>query len=301
MKTETIEYNGWQNCLKLSNGAMELVVTTAVGPRVIRCGFSGKPNLFAEIAGQQGGTNEPEWMIRGGHRLWLAPETSGQSYELDNTPVEWESLPDGISLHRVPGPRTHVSKHLTVVLAPDRNIVTVTHILKNEGNADIRLAPWALTVMAPEALLVVPLPEKTPPGQGGFVPNQTWSIWPYTDLSDGRWRISARHLFFQQRSDRDAGKLGLAQREGWTACQLPAGVFVKKFKRIDGAVYPDGNVNFETFANRDFLEVETLGPLTTLAPGTSACHVETWELLPPMPPLTDDEAVARHLLPALNL
>jgi hypothetical protein len=33
---------------------------------------------------------------------------------------------------------------------------------------------------------------------------------------------------------------------------------------------------FETFTNADFLELETLGPLTTLAPGQSVSHTERW-------------------------
>jgi hypothetical protein len=30
------------------------------------------------------------------------------------------------------------------------------------------------------------------------------------------------------------------------------------------------------FANADFLELETLGPMATLAPGDSVTHVERW-------------------------
>jgi hypothetical protein len=33
---------------------------------------------------------------------------------------------------------------------------------------------------------------------------------------------------------------------------------------------------FETFTNADFLELETLGPLTTLASGQSVSHIERW-------------------------
>jgi hypothetical protein len=33
---------------------------------------------------------------------------------------------------------------------------------------------------------------------------------------------------------------------------------------------------FEIFTNADFLELETLGPLTTLAPDQSVSHTERW-------------------------
>ena len=40
--------------------------------------------------------------------------------------------------------------------------------------------------------------------------------------------------------------------------------------------YPDFGCSFETFTNADFLELETLGPLATLAPGESLTHTERW-------------------------
>lgn len=43
-----INYAGWQNCYRLSDGHMEVVATADVGPRVIRCGLVGGPNLFVE-------------------------------------------------------------------------------------------------------------------------------------------------------------------------------------------------------------------------------------------------------------
>ena len=46
---EKTEYAGWKNCVRLSNGEIELVVTTDVGPRVIRLGFVGGQNLFKEF------------------------------------------------------------------------------------------------------------------------------------------------------------------------------------------------------------------------------------------------------------
>ena len=70
---ENVEFNGWQNNVRLANGEVELIVTQDVGPRVCRFGFIDGPNMFAELDGQ-GGSGEEEWMIRGGHRLWIAPE-----------------------------------------------------------------------------------------------------------------------------------------------------------------------------------------------------------------------------------
>ena len=45
---EKVNYGGWPNCIKMTNGKMELIVTTDVGPRVIRLGFVGGQNLMYE-------------------------------------------------------------------------------------------------------------------------------------------------------------------------------------------------------------------------------------------------------------
>ena len=53
---EPISYAGWPHCYRITNGEVELVVTTEVGPRIIRCGFVGGRNFFAEIPDQLGGS-----------------------------------------------------------------------------------------------------------------------------------------------------------------------------------------------------------------------------------------------------
>jgi len=83
---DIVKFKGWKNNVRLSNGQVEVIVTTDVGPRIVRFGFVGERNLFAEFKDQQGGTGEKDWMIRGGHRFWIAPEEKPKTYELDNGP-----------------------------------------------------------------------------------------------------------------------------------------------------------------------------------------------------------------------
>jgi hypothetical protein len=52
VKVEKIEYKGWRNSYRVSNGEVELVVTGDIGPRVMRFGFVGGQNLFKEFADQ---------------------------------------------------------------------------------------------------------------------------------------------------------------------------------------------------------------------------------------------------------
>lgn len=280
MKKTTVEkvaFRGWENNWRISNGQVELVVTQDVGPRVARFGFAGERNMFAEYRAQQGRMREKEWMIRGGHRLWIAPEVKPDTYETDNTPIEVRRVSNGVRTIQPVGRLSGVRKQMDITLSPLRNEVRIVHKLTNANRRAVKLAPWALTVMAPGGMAIIPLPKKIPHTER-LTHNQEWSLWGYTDFADPRWTLGSGFVFFRQDRRRGPAKLGIAHREGWIAYQLGKHVFVKKFAWIDGEAYPDGGVNFETFSNEDMLEVESLGPLAVLKPGRSVKHVETWRL-----------------------
>jgi hypothetical protein len=74
-------------------------------------------------------------------------------------------------------------------------------------------------------------------------------------------------------------------------------LFVKRFGYVEGKTYPDGGSSFETFTNEDALELEALGPLTTLKPGERAELIEDWDLFADVPRPTDEAAVDRDILP----
>jgi hypothetical protein len=58
---EKVKYGGWENCIRLSNGEMELIITTDIGPRVIRCGFIKGQNMFHEFPADLGKKGGDEW------------------------------------------------------------------------------------------------------------------------------------------------------------------------------------------------------------------------------------------------
>jgi len=297
---QNVKYNGWKNNIRLSNRDIEVIITQDVGPRILRCGFIGERNLFAEMPGQQGGMGEKQWMLRGGHRLWVAPEDPRKTYELDNEPVQTTvMIPGGVRLTQRKGRLTGIQKSMEVTISRDRNELKIVHLLKNAGRRTAQVSPWALTVMARDGMAIIPLPAKIPHTQR-LTHNQVWTLWGYTDLTDPRWTLGSRYIFFRQDRTRGPNKLGMAMQEGWVAYQLGEFLFVKRFSRKEGAVYPDGNVNFETFSNQHFLEIETLGPLVTLTPGKSIRHEESWTLYRKIRPCRVEADVDRVILPLLQ-
>src|SRR5262249_39480507 len=99
VKIEKTNYKGWANSYRITNGEVELIVTSDIGPRVIRYGLAGGPNLFWEDPKTLGKTGGAEWQLIGGHRLWHAPEDPKRTYAPDNTAVEVKI--EGTALHAI--------------------------------------------------------------------------------------------------------------------------------------------------------------------------------------------------------
>lgn len=293
---ENVVFNGW-NCVRLANKEVEVIITCDVGPRIIRFGYIGEANMFAEIPGEQGQRGEAEWQLRGGHRLWVAPEAKPWSYELDNGPYEAvEAIAGGVRVRQKAGSLTRIAKQMEILLDDDRNIVTVRHTLTNKGAKPVECAPWALSVMGLNGQSIIPLPAKLAHTER-LLANQSWAIWGYTDFSDPRWTLGSRYLFFRQDPARGPNKLGLAHREKWVAYQRENFLFVKYFERQDDQVYPDGGCNYETFACEQMLEIESLGALTTLKKGGAVSHTETWKLFRDVPRCETEADVDRVVRP----
>ena len=295
-----VEYKGWKNNLQLSNGTVELVVTLDVGPRILRYGFVGGPNVFLEAADQMGKAGEATWQSRGGHRLWHAPEDLVRTYALDNSPVRFEKISETTA--RIVQPVesiTGVQKELDITLEPEGTRVTVVHRLRNTGLWEIELAPWALSVLAPGGAAIIPLPGKTPHPQG-LLPNQRMILWPYTDLSDSRYRFGGRYIVLKQDSGKGPTKIGLAHKLGWAGYLRDGLLFVKGYSYADDLAYPDFGCNLETFTNMEMLELESLGPLGPIKPGKAVEHTERWWLIKDLPSDTSDAAIDAAILPAVE-
>ena len=276
-RIEQISYGGWLNCYRLTRGDLELVVTSDVGPRVIRCGFVGGQNMFAEFADHLGKSGEPHWMARGGHRLWIAPEEMPDTYAPDNGSVAATLNGTGITLLQPTEPETLLQKEITIELSLDGQVKAI-HRVENCGSAPRRIALWALTMMAPGGVAFVSFPPRGCHDEH-LQPTHPLVMWAYTDFSDRRWQLNEKHLILRQ----DPGaatpqKAGLFNQKTIAGYIRGTDLFVKSYRADCAATYPDFHCCFEAFTNADFLELETLGPLVNLQPGASVSHVETWSL-----------------------
>lgn len=279
VKVEKVAYFGQPNCYRLSNGTVEVIVTTDIGPRVIRYGFIGQPNVFAEMPDDVVKTEWGDWKPYGGHRFWHAPEVKPRSYAPDNDPVEVKIEDDGaVRLTQRVEPQTGMQKELLVRLAPTGTTVEVLHRLTNKGVWAVEAAPWALTIVAGGGTTIIPQ-EPYISHDDKVLPARPMVLWHYTDLTDPRWTFGKKYIRLRTEASLNyAQKVGVANKQGWMAYWNGGTLFVKRFAYIDGAKYPDEGCNCETFTKGTFMEVETVGPLTKLEPGETAEHLERWYL-----------------------
>jgi hypothetical protein len=299
---EKMAYKGWPNSYRVTNGEVELVVTSDVGPRVIRFGFVGGQNLFKEFTDQLGGTREEKHQLRGGDRVWKAPEDPIATWAPDNVPVEITITSSGLIARAPVEPLTSLQKEIEVRMAPSGSEVTVLHRITNRSLFSLEYSAWALTMMAPGGVAISGFP---PRGKhpANLEATNPLVMWAYTNLSDKRWVFTKKYLTLKQDpSNSDAQKLGMFNLNTWGAYVLNSEAFIKRAHAIPGEPYPDFGCSFETFTNNEFLEMETLGPLTKLPPGKTAEQVEHWSLHRGvnLSALTDD-AIDAAILPLLRV
>jgi len=168
--------------------------------------------------------------------------------------------------------------------------VEIVHQIRNAGDKPYALAPWALTMMAQGGWGIHGFP---PRGTHPEVlpPSNPLVMWAFTHLNDPRWTLGRKYLVLRQDPANSLPqKLGAYNRHTWGGYLLHSEFFLKRYEATaEPAAYPDYGCTFEMFTNADFLELETLGPMATLAPGESVSHTERWSVHRPVriPELTD--------------
>jgi len=277
----TVQKTTWRGhaALQLSNGTVELVLVTGIGPRIVRYAFVGGENILGEVAPDAPPTRTAlgDWYLYGGHRIWAAPEAKPRTYAPDNGPVDVKVDGATVTLTQ-PVDASGLQKIMTVTLASSGTAVTVGNRVQNATNWPLDLAAWALTVMNGGGVVIIPNePYKSHDDE--LSPVRSITSWAYTNFSDPRWTLGQKYIRLRtDASIKESQKIGVSNRRGWAGYLRQGQLFVKQYDWTEGATYPDYGVNTETYTSENFVELETLGPMKTLEPGASVSHEERWSL-----------------------
>jgi hypothetical protein len=274
LQIERTTFMKWREAYRIRLGEAEMVVVTAIGPRILSLRIGDGPNLLyldeTHRVGRGGGADA--WLIYGGHRIWVAPE-SEFSYAPDNAPCEVQVGDGQLTVLAPVSPVTGLQKRLTVSSRDGRFVVTQG--LRNLGETLCTGAVWALTCVVPSGVVAFPW------GRGGSWDLKKavyWNRWMTsgTDVTSRQWQPGPD--LFRVVPSGEVGKVGSNPPEGWVALCRDDVTFIKSHCWIAGAHYPDEDCSLQVYTCPHFIELETLSPLVTFYPGAEATHSEMWTL-----------------------
>ena len=253
----------------VENEFLRVDYLTTTGPRIIGLHAKGvEGNLFAETPDSHWPTPHGEYYLRGGHRLWIAPENPFYTHPEDQVTVCTEKdtviLRSGIDV-------TGLEKEISFRL--EENRVRLGHRVTWHGNEPVKLAPWAITQLRLGGMAILPQANSD-----GLQPNRNIVFWPYSKVNDERLTLHDDLLLIDAHAAEQAFKIGNNNVHGWIACLIGKALFVKRFSVEDMRDYPDLGCNVEVYVKDVCIELETLGPLAILKPKESVTHTEIWEV-----------------------
>lgn len=229
--------------------------------------------------------------VRGGHRLWHAPEVPARTYLPDSDPVAITQSGSSLMVKQ-PADASQLEKTLTITLPDDSATVVIDNTLTNRGLWSVPTAPWVITQLRTGGLGILPQ-STTFNDPEGLQANRSIALWPYTDLGSELVQWGNRYILFRSEiSGDEAWKIGFPNRVGWLGYWIDGQLFVKSAEYDPSAEYYDYQSSSEFYCNAHFAELETLGPHSMIEPGASATHRETWRVFNDVDFVVDEAAVA---------
>ncbi|MEX0983782.1 MAG: hypothetical protein WD096_01895 [Actinomycetota bacterium] len=254
--------------VRIDGPTSSLVVAAGYGPRITELLVDGR-NAFASLPEDTleapGG---PRYRMRGGHRLWAAPEVPAVTYQPDDSPctvtpsdarLRVDATPDGAGLGK------------SISMTATSEGWTVDHEITNRSASTMTVGPWAITQLHPGGRATLGFDS----AGAGLQADRALVFWPYTDPADPRLDLGEDGV----QVDASPGpplKVGVAGGPGWAEYAFE-GVRMRTRIAVDPAAdYPDRGASVQVYVHDRFCELETLGPLVELAPGASTTHREEW-------------------------
>ena len=266
-----------EKTLLLENEQLSVEVLADAGPRIVRLALAGSSeNVLGEVADIGWDTPWGRYNLRGGHRLWCAPENPPLTSAPDEGGLLLGERTNGLRLERLE-PQSGLRKVMEIELAPDRAAVTVKHCVRNEQEVAVELAPWAITILPLGGVALLPQ-QKGPIGEREFLPNRALVLWPYSSVSDPRLELGDELVLVRAAAAPSPFKVGYLNRAGWAAYLRGDVFFCKHFDPSAASDHADLNSNVEVYCNDRMLELETQAPLSRLEPGAEATFEERWDL-----------------------
>ena len=260
--------------LWLEQGEVQIGIALDYGIRVRHLSIKGMENLYYEQPSDlSDGFGTPDgWKLRGGHRLWITPECD-ESYYPDDVPVSYTLKENGVLIVQDTEPVLNIQKTLEITFQEDGTIHLV-HNFYNRNDHPIDGASWGINSLDGSGKVWIDFTA----GDSDYAPQRFVSLWGATNLSDPRLQILQSEIIAEHQAIDDYFKIGVYCPGGKAILESKGQKLTMGFAVPPANTLPDNGCNFELYMAKTFLEMETLGSVTQIAPGESASHWETWKL-----------------------
>ena len=290
---EKITYRGWEECYRISNSNVTVLINASAGGRIMvyeRDGINviyedprqdGKllKNYLEEGFDPDGGRFDygQELVTMDIHQLTYMGPWMGEI--LDEHTLKITSQPD-TSLGILSSRLFH--------LDPASSELTVIQTMKNISSEATEYFFWGRTLVKVGGKLIMPLnPESTIPGRWGRY------IWGEderfeTDPDDPGVDIQG-NIFSLIPTEAGNAKYGSDAKNGWMAYGYRGLLFIKRYEYDEKMTYTElYNLTNIFYANRNlFAEMEPVSPTAFLNPGEEYSYTEKW-YLEKYPPASDN-------------
>ncbi len=260
--------------VELSIGPYRIATTANYGPRIVGVWRGESPDMLARLP-KHLGIELPGggiYRFRGGHRLWAAPEVPAVTYAQDDRRCEVTTTTNGLNINAL-ADAAGLAKEIRVGLIDDA--LVVDHRLTNDGIADVMVAAWGITQFQLGGTAVLPIGGTLP--STGPQADRSVVVWPYTDMTDRRLSWMDRGVLVDA-SPGPKLKIGSGPRPVRLGYLMDGYLFTKTIPSAGEGDYPDRGAVGQIFVNEHFCELESVGPVRTLSPGSSISTRERWEI-----------------------
>ena len=155
--------------------------------------------------------------------------------------------------------------------------MTVVHRLLNCGPRPLELAIWPITQLPLGGMAL--LPQRRAVAGHQTRPNRNLVLWPYSSWDDPRLHVIDGLVAVDAAVGAEL-KVGCLDDTGWVAFVRDGTALIRYFEPEPGEPHPDLGCNVEVYCGPSYLELEVVGPIRLLPPGTSTTLVERWEVRP---------------------
>jgi NPCBM/NEW2 domain-containing protein/uncharacterized protein DUF4380 len=276
LKTEKINYKGWKNSYKLSNGIVELVVVPSLSGRIMHFSYLDGENIIysnpKEYGKQYDIIHGKRYLMYGGHVSWLGPAI--RCWPPDAFMVAGRCSvtipgPGKIKLVGLKSFETGIRYSREIEMSPDNPQIKIIQTMENVTDFPVEWNIWNNTrVNAKGCVVWFPVPKnsryygrvKCPPAM----------------LESGQASISGD--VFTIKSGKLKGKIFSDSNAGWIACSTKGIDFIKNFGYFPEEKYSKEDGIVEIYLDPMFIELENHSSLKKLNPGEKYSYTEEWIL-----------------------